>query len=139
MRRFQWIIATLFSVAFAQSAHADTFDLSQVTVFFGGIENPFALGINVGVVMMGPGTNIQAVESFGCTGAWCIPSPFGFAPGTSVFPNMGSLSLASFEVFPATVGETNFDPFEFVFFGLGVNTLGGPFILPQPGNSSTFV
>jgi hypothetical protein len=127
MKTFQWTAAVLL-VVLAQFAHADTFDITQITitVFFGN-ENVF-------FDLSGPGTKITGEGGIACepTG-WCNNPVF---PPGSVLTNIGPISIENFN--DAKVGGTSFGGDEFGFTSsLSVDVLGS-IILPVSPHGSTF-
>lgn len=131
MKHVKWPLAILL-LTLAQLAHADTFNLTQIELMvFAGT------GDNVEFELTGPGTHIEGVGGIFCLNAWCrnptIP------PGTSVFPNIGEISIANFN--STVVGGKNYGT-EFGFgspgpTGLTFDVLGS-IVLPLNPQGSTF-
>jgi hypothetical protein len=126
MKRIQWMIAILL-VTFSQFAHADTFDITQITitVFFGNDNVQFDLS--------GPGTKITGFGGIGCLPSdWCTNPVL---PPGSVLPNIGQIGIENFN--DAKVGGTSFGA-DFGFTSsLSVDVLGS-IILPVNPHGSTF-
>jgi hypothetical protein len=127
MKSFQWTAAALL-VALAQFAHADTFDITQITitVFFGNENVHFALS--------GPSTNITGFGGIACQPSdWCTNPVL---PPGSIFPNIGQIGIENFG--DAKLGGTSYGDFEFGFTSsLSVDVLGS-IILPVNPHGSTF-
>ena len=135
MKHFRWAIALLFATA-AQCAYADTiptFNITQVTVSVGINDGS---GDNVFFSLIGPGTNISGFGGISCYFSYCS-SIDSFAPGTSLIPSIGQISISNFA--SAMVGGKTYDPYtEIGFTSLFSANVLGSFTFPDNFYSSTF-
>jgi hypothetical protein len=131
MKPYRWTLPILL-FAFAQFAHADTFDITQIT-FTVGPFNATLPGI-VSFSLTGPGTNITGVGNFVCQSAWCS-FPASSVPPGSLLTNIGQIGLD--EAFQSTVGGTTLIANQWTVIDLALNVLGS-INLPANPSSSVF-
>jgi hypothetical protein len=128
VKRFQWAV-TFLVIALAQCAHADTVDLSTITVDI----LPDQGGDNVLFSLVGLGTNITGVGGINCLQHWC--SFFNtVSPGSVVFTNIGQIFLDNFN--NQTVGGKTYPQGELGFTSPFSIAISGPIILPGNLQSS---
>lgn len=108
-----------FLIILAGFAHADTFDVTQITFAVG----PFnaTLPGELSFTLIGPGTNISGVGNFVCQSAWCSFPATTVPPGATL-TSIGQIGLDN--TLQSTVGGTILIANSIFLFDLSLDVLG---------------